>query len=63
MLTTMVGHSFNYLKCASINPRFTCAHFEALSMITIHIPTKISMSLIMGWAFCGFPWRLKLNVA
>jgi hypothetical protein len=59
----MVGHSFNYLKRASMDPKITSTHVEASSMINIHSATKNSMSLIVGWAFCGFPWRLKLNVA
>ncbi len=61
--TTMVGHSFSCFKCASIDPKIVCAHVEAFSMINKHSPTKYSMSLIVGWALCGFPWRLKLNVA
>jgi hypothetical protein len=61
LLTTMVGHSFSCLKHASIDPRLTYAHVEASSMINRHGLTKISMSLIQGWAFCGFPWSLKLN--
>jgi len=46
-----------------MDPKITSTHVEASSMINICSPTKISMSLIMGWALCGFPWRLKLNVA
>ncbi len=63
MSTTMVGHSFSYLKCAYIDPRIAFANAKAFSMIHIHSPTKYSMSLIVGWALCGFPWKLKLNVA
>ncbi len=61
--TTMVGHSFSCFKHTSIDPRIACAHVEASSMINIRSPAKYSMSLIVGWAFNDFPWRLKLNVA
>jgi hypothetical protein len=46
-----------------MDPKITSTHVETSSMINICSPTKISMSLIVGWALHGFPWRLKLNVA
>jgi hypothetical protein len=59
----MVGHYFSLFKHASIDPRIAYAHVETFSMINIRSPTEYSMSLIVGWAPHGFPWRLKLNVA
>jgi hypothetical protein len=46
-----------------MDPKIIYAHVETFSMINRCSPTKFSMSLIMGWALCGFPWKLKLNVA
>jgi hypothetical protein len=57
------GAIFSCLKRASMDPKITSTHVETFSMIDICSPTKISMSLIVGWALRGFPWRLKLNVA